>query len=310
MPWNSGQGKFIRANPDFSGETVWQQDQQATIKIIAARHDSHDQDIADGISACLNLDGITSMRAELDLNNNKLINVAEGTGPLDGINKTQLDAVWNFPGGDSPIDYIDAGDAANNVYTDQEVSDINITSVGWNAAANTITLTKGDGTNVAAAISQFNQAVTFNGGITVSGNISASGVVTANDLRAVDIRSNGPITNKSQVFAAAAVVALQTLSSSRWTLTNNGATTLNFQAPTGSDPYLGENYEVEGTLLVTNGATPGPVTIQINGSPVAPADILGDNSTVANAKYLLSYIIHRAVGDNYNSIFIWSAVTS
>ena len=28
MPWNAGQGKFIRANPDFSGETVWQQDQQ------------------------------------------------------------------------------------------------------------------------------------------------------------------------------------------------------------------------------------------------------------------------------------------
>ena len=297
MPWNSGQGKFIRANPDFSGETVWQQDQQATIKIIAARHDSHDQDIADGISACLNLDGITSMRADLDLNNNKLINVAEGTGPLDGINKTQLDAVWNFPGGDSPIDYIDAGDAANDAYTDTEVGNINITACDWLPASNTIRLTKGDASVVADAIDQFDQPVTF-------------GTSTHNELRMVNLKSNGPITHKSEAFTAGAVIALQTLSSSRWTLTNNGATTLNFQAPTGSNPYLGENYEVEGTLLVTNGATPGAVTIQINGSTVAPADILGDNSTVANAKYLLSYIIHRAVGDNYNYIFIWSAVTS
>ena len=297
MPWNSGQGKFIRTNPDFSGETVWQQDQQATIKIIAARHDTHDQDIANGISACLNLDGITSMRADLDLNNNKLINVAQGTGPLDGINKSQLDAVWNFPGGDSPIDYIDAGDAANNAYTDTEVGNINITACDWLPASNTIRLTKGDASVVADAIAQFDQPVTF-------------GTSTTSDLRAVDIRSNGPITHKSQVFSAAAVVALQTLSSSRWTLTHNNATTLNFQPPSGADPYLGDNYEVEGTVLVTNGATPGAVTLQLNGAPVSPDDILGSVATLANAKSLLSYIIHRSSGDNYNVIFIWSAVTA
>ena len=157
MPWNIGQKKFIRANPDFTGETVWQQDQQATIKIIAARHDSHDQDLADGISACLNLDGINEMRSDLNLNNNKLLNVADGTAPTDGINWGQLEAQNT-----DLTDYIDAGDQASKDYADtvaaQEAADVNITSVGW--AGNVITLNKGDGSNVNQTIDAFTGTIT------------------------------------------------------------------------------------------------------------------------------------------------------
>lgn len=290
MPWNSGQGKFIRANPDFSGETVWQQDQQATIKIIAARHDSHDQDLANGISQCINVDGITSMNANLDLNSNKIVNLAPGTNPTDAVNWNQLDTQNT-----DLTDYIDAGDQGSKDYADQIVADIDITAVTWLPASNTIRLTKGDASTVADAIDDFDQPVTF-------------GQTTHSDLRMVDLRSSGLIKHKSAAFSTG-VVALQTLSSSRWTFANNGNSTLNFQRPTGADPYLGESYEVEGTVLVTNGASPGTITIQADGGAVAPDDILGSAPTLSGQKGLLSYVIHRASGNNYTMLFIWSAVS-
>ena len=82
MPWDVGQNKFIRTNDVGStGQTVWQDDKNNTptpIKIRADRHDYHDQDVADGISDCLNLDGITTMRASLPMGNNKITTLAAG----------------------------------------------------------------------------------------------------------------------------------------------------------------------------------------------------------------------------------------
>ena len=73
MPWTGD--VFIRENPQFSGDTVWQQDQQATIKIIASRHDFHDQDIANGITQTLNINGLNTMLAALNFGGFKGINV-------------------------------------------------------------------------------------------------------------------------------------------------------------------------------------------------------------------------------------------
>lgn len=50
MPWNLG--TFAR----FFGATGWQDDKAAAINIVSSRHDSHDQDISDGINACLTRD--------------------------------------------------------------------------------------------------------------------------------------------------------------------------------------------------------------------------------------------------------------
>ena len=66
MPWKAG-GVFERENPDYQGASVWSQDQQASIKIIATRHDFHDEDLAQGIQACLNLNGLNAMLADLDM---------------------------------------------------------------------------------------------------------------------------------------------------------------------------------------------------------------------------------------------------
>jgi hypothetical protein len=90
MPWTGN--VFVRENPDFSGPTVWQQDQQATIKIIAFRHDDHDQDIAEGISATLNLDGLNAMRAALDVGMNTIDNLTDASSPQQAVSLAQLDA--------------------------------------------------------------------------------------------------------------------------------------------------------------------------------------------------------------------------
>ena len=99
MPWQVN-GVFQRENPDFNtGDNIWQQDQQAGIKVIAYRHDFHDQDIADGIAATLNLDGYNAMRAALDIGGFKLTNVGAGTLNTDGVNFSQIIDSGSFNNG-------------------------------------------------------------------------------------------------------------------------------------------------------------------------------------------------------------------
>ena len=47
--WSAG--NYTRTNGVYTGSVVWTNDLQASIKIVAARHDVHDQDLADGINA-------------------------------------------------------------------------------------------------------------------------------------------------------------------------------------------------------------------------------------------------------------------
>jgi hypothetical protein len=51
MPW-SGTGTFSR----IYGASGWTDDKNSGTKILSSRHDTHDQDIADGINACLTRD--------------------------------------------------------------------------------------------------------------------------------------------------------------------------------------------------------------------------------------------------------------
>jgi hypothetical protein len=88
MPWKAD-GTFERTNgpdPVFVGDDVWQDDQKASIKVIATRHDYHDEDLALGIANCLNLDGLNAMRADLDMGGFDLINLGTGEDEVkDGV---------------------------------------------------------------------------------------------------------------------------------------------------------------------------------------------------------------------------------
>ena len=52
MAWN-GSGTFSRTNGTHTGSTAWEQDRVAGDYIIATRHDTHDEDLATGLNACL-----------------------------------------------------------------------------------------------------------------------------------------------------------------------------------------------------------------------------------------------------------------
>ena len=58
MPWTGN--TYVRTDGVYTGQTVWFENYSNSIKIVYSRHDTHDQDIANGITACLNKNGANS----------------------------------------------------------------------------------------------------------------------------------------------------------------------------------------------------------------------------------------------------------
>jgi hypothetical protein len=101
MGWNID-GTFERENgpdPIFKGDSIWQNDQQAGIKIIDARHDYSDEDLAQGIAATLNLDGYNAMRANLNMGGQKITGLDLGTQLTDGPTYGQISGSMTFDDG-------------------------------------------------------------------------------------------------------------------------------------------------------------------------------------------------------------------
>lgn len=78
MPWN-GSGVFTRDNGTHTGSSVWANDRDAGTKIRADRHDTHDQDLADGIQAALAKNGENAATADLPMGSNKHTGVGNAT---------------------------------------------------------------------------------------------------------------------------------------------------------------------------------------------------------------------------------------
>lgn len=77
MGWSGG--SFTRTNGTYSGASVWASDEGAGIGIEAARQDTHDQDLAQGINACIAKDGSNAATGDLDLGSHKVTALANGT---------------------------------------------------------------------------------------------------------------------------------------------------------------------------------------------------------------------------------------
>lgn len=85
MPWTGP--NFIRNNgpsPIFTGANCWDDDAAASILIESARHDYHDQDLAQGINACLNKNGANSPIADINWGGFKITNQGAGVSTTDG----------------------------------------------------------------------------------------------------------------------------------------------------------------------------------------------------------------------------------
>lgn len=81
MPWTGP--NFIRHNEDYSGASVWQDDAAASILIESVRHDFHDQDLAQGIDACINKNGANSPTADINWGGFKITNQGYGVNNND-----------------------------------------------------------------------------------------------------------------------------------------------------------------------------------------------------------------------------------
>jgi len=88
MPWSSG--SFTRTDGTRTGSTVWAQAKAALVKIIASAHDTHDQDLASGINACLNKNGENAATANIAMGSHKLTGLANATTSGDALHYGQI----------------------------------------------------------------------------------------------------------------------------------------------------------------------------------------------------------------------------
>jgi len=68
----------------------WNDDKINGIKVLASRMQAQDQDIATALTGSLASDGQTSLTGNLDFNNNKAVDLADGINAQDGVNVSQV----------------------------------------------------------------------------------------------------------------------------------------------------------------------------------------------------------------------------
>lgn len=97
MPWN-GAGSFSRTNGVNTGTEVWQDDASTVQTILSDRHDTHDQDIADGLNIALTKDGQSwPPTANLDMGTFKFTDVGDATARNQYLSLGQFQdagAIW------------------------------------------------------------------------------------------------------------------------------------------------------------------------------------------------------------------------
>ena len=88
MGWSGG--TYTRSDGVFTGTSIWQSNRDAGTKIVADRHDTHDQDLATGINSCINKDGSNAMTGAMNMGSQKINSLADGTAHTDGVNAGQI----------------------------------------------------------------------------------------------------------------------------------------------------------------------------------------------------------------------------
>ena len=88
MGWSGG--TYTRSDGVFTGTQIWQSNRDAGTKIVADRHDTHDQDLATGINQAINKDGSNAFTGAANLGSQKITALADGTAHTDGVNAGQI----------------------------------------------------------------------------------------------------------------------------------------------------------------------------------------------------------------------------
>lgn len=85
MPWSGSAPNqtFVRTDGTRTGPQTWQEADAADVHIISSAHDTHDEDLADGIEATLKKDGGNSPSAAIDWNGQRIPNLGAPTTRTD-----------------------------------------------------------------------------------------------------------------------------------------------------------------------------------------------------------------------------------
>jgi microcystin-dependent protein len=166
MPWGGipPSQSFTRTDGTRTGATTWQEAEAAGIDIVADDHDLHDQDMADGINACLKKDGGNAATSNL---------------PMGGFRHTNVGAA------SARTNYARFSDL-------QDGKGIYVPTVG--GTANAITLTTGYSVDAYAAGQEFSF-------LAASTNSDAT-TVAVDGLSAKDIRIGATALSSGQIIAS------------------------------------------------------------------------------------------------------------
>lgn len=95
MSWN-GSGTFNRTDGTRSGTQVWQDARDAGVNIRADDHDTHDQDIADGLENTVALDGQNTTTTD-----NAILRYDQGNSQFEGVTVSASQIVGRSASGDT-----------------------------------------------------------------------------------------------------------------------------------------------------------------------------------------------------------------
>lgn len=238
----NGSGSFNRNNGTNTGSTVWADDKSGGVKITTSRHDTHDQDIADGLSNCITKDGQTTITANIPLNDNNLTEVntvssTSGTdltvsalGSADVVVTTNGSANWTIDN-----NLVFAGVTSDTAAVRAGTADGSDNKVLW--------LSAGGGTDISTG--------TRGGTIALTGNENADAgkvYVGCGDASGAFVRLYTPGTQAVQIYTNATL---------RWSVDSDG--TLTSQGAFNIDMGTGEFVENAGSVAAA-GTTQGTAT--------------------------------------------------
>lgn len=239
MGWSSG--TYTRTNGTYSGSGVWASDAAAAVKIRADRHDTHDQDLAQGINACLNKNGENSPTVDINWGGFKITNIANGAAATDVAAYGQTITAFTFNSG---TNVLTATRNAGNLTVDLSAL---AGGVGGGAPTDATYLTlSANGTLTNESVLSAGSGLSLTAGTgTATIAMSNSGVTAGTyNLATITVNNRGQITSASSGSAGSGTVTSVNAS--------GGSTGLSFS---GGPVTTTGTLTLAGTLALANGGT-------------------------------------------------------
>jgi hypothetical protein len=260
MSWSGG--VYTRTNGVYSGAHVWRSDFNALVKIVYSRHDVHDQDLAEGINACINKDGQNSPTADIDWGGFKITNLGTGSDPADAARFGQTVTAATV-------------DPTSKILTlSRPDGDVQVDLTPITVAGDTSDFARKTLNNDFAGINTFAAEIAARGGVSIGSGASAWGLSGDSDGIFRLNSFNAIISAISIVPISSGVAEIRPDGTACWTARTLDPTVFlrtNVAANVTAGWSFTQSLQVGGLVIAGNGyswsaVTPGPNTLQLAGT--------------------------------------------